>query len=318
MSRPLRVDFPGAWHHVMHRGARRAPVFLVPEHCLLFLEIVGEAVSTYGLEVHAYSLMPNHYHLLVRSPLGTLSRAMQHVNGAYTKRLNGLHSWDGPVFRGRFASQLVELDEHLEHLIAYLHLNPVRAHLAARPADECWTSHRAYLGLEKAPAWLTTSELLGRFGDAETLHRYVLDWQQGSEKGREGFDLETGWIAEGGEALAGLGSVEPSDRAQEEPVAPATILAHVVRVTGCSLGDLTRHQRGPGANPARRFAVWALRYDARFTFREIGLQVDMRAPQVAKVLERIERAPGKVLLEWMKAWRLSTRALVGSPLYVKW
>ena len=111
----------------MHRGARRAPIFVRDADCVLLLDTLGDVVDRFGLEVHAYSLMPNHYHLLVCTPAGNLSRAMRHLNGVYTQRLNRLHDWDGPVFRGRFKSQLVTEEAYRRELVAYIHLNPVRA-----------------------------------------------------------------------------------------------------------------------------------------------------------------------------------------------
>jgi len=105
-ARRKRVDYPGAWHHVMNRGARRAPIFAEESDCGELLRAVGETVARFGVEVHAYALMPNHYHLLVRSMVGNLSRAMRHLNGVYTQRINSAHGWDGPVFRGRFHSKV--------------------------------------------------------------------------------------------------------------------------------------------------------------------------------------------------------------------
>jgi REP element-mobilizing transposase RayT len=90
MARKPRIDFPGAWHHVMHRGARRAPIFRRDEECLRFLLEVEKAVERFGIEIHGYSLMPNHYHLLVRSLHGNLSSAMQHINGQYTQKANSV------------------------------------------------------------------------------------------------------------------------------------------------------------------------------------------------------------------------------------
>jgi len=132
MPRVKREDYEGAWHHVMKRGVRRGKVFLSDGDCWKFLEIVGEAVDDLGLEVHAFSLMPNHYHLLVRSAAGSLSRCMRHINGVYTQWLNRKQRWEGPVFRGRFKNQLVENEEYLRFLVAYIHLNPLRAHLVTR------------------------------------------------------------------------------------------------------------------------------------------------------------------------------------------
>ena len=170
MPRARRDDFAGAWQHVMHRGARRAAIFVDRADHLGFLDGLAEMVDRFGLEVHAYSLMPNHYHLLVRSASGNLSKGMQFLNGTYTLWLNNRHHWDGPVFRGRFHSQLVDDEGYLRYLIAYIHLNPVEAHLVRRVGDEAWTSHRAYLGKEEAPAWLTTRVLRDLFGGKARLH----------------------------------------------------------------------------------------------------------------------------------------------------
>ncbi len=104
MARKWRIDYPGAWHHVMHRGARREAIYDDERDCILFLDLVGQTVNRFGLEVHAYALMPNHYHLLVRSVKGNLSRCMQHLNGSYARGFNSRRTCDGPVFRGRFRS----------------------------------------------------------------------------------------------------------------------------------------------------------------------------------------------------------------------
>jgi len=85
---------------------------------------------------------------------------MQFINGAYTQEVNRLHSWDGPVFRGRFKNQLVHDEAYLKELLAYLHLNPVRARLVTLPEEDCWTSHQAYLDLDQRPRWLTTASII--------------------------------------------------------------------------------------------------------------------------------------------------------------
>jgi REP element-mobilizing transposase RayT len=125
----------------MNRGARRHPVFLSDDHCVLFLDCVGSASDRFALEVHAYVLMPNHYHLLVRSIRGNLSAAIQHLAGRFTREMNRQQGWDGPIFRGRFRSQFIEEESHLRQVVPYLHLNPVRAGLVVLPqqARSCTT-----------------------------------------------------------------------------------------------------------------------------------------------------------------------------------
>ncbi len=309
MARKRREDHPGAWHHVFHRGARQEPIFLDDAHCTLMLDTVGDTVDRFRVEVHAYALMPNHYHVLMRCPLGNLSRSMRHLNATYTQRLNRVHGWDGPLFRGRFGSQLIGDEEYLEHLVAYIHLNPVRAHLVNRPDEPSWTSHRAYLGLEAAPTWLTMDEMLARFGDAAALDDYVRALQTGSEPWPEAMNTATGWLRQE--------TVEaPPRRAAPRPAtlrSPDEVERAVCRLSGARPETLRDVVRGPRANPPRRLAVWALSRAAGLTHSAIGARLGMSANQVAKVLDRMCR-PGvdPQLVGWMEQWRLDDRAGPGA------
>jgi REP element-mobilizing transposase RayT len=306
MARRLREDFPGAWHHVFHRGARRSPIFSGDEHCTAFLDCVADTVERQRVEFHAYSLMPNHYHLLLRTPLGNLSGAMRQLNASYTQRLNRQHAWDGPLFRGRFGSQCVRDDGQLLYVLAYIHLNPVKAHLVPRPDAECWTSHRAYLGLDEAPPWLTTSPILQMFGGSRArLGDFVRGLHIGREPWPDEFDTESGRLRgpspeEAYRKSAARPLSEPAPRAPEDP---EHTLRRVTRVTGAPLPELREPRHGPRANPARRFAVWALRNATRLSHSAIGRQLGMSTNQVAKVLRRIGREGGDPRIgEWMRAW----------------
>jgi REP element-mobilizing transposase RayT len=179
MSRAIRIDYPGAWHHVMNRGAKKAPIFMIREDCQGFLDLMEQTIEKFKWELHAYSLMPNHFHVLIRTSTGNLSKGMQHLLGRYTRWLNRRHGWDGPVFRGRFRSQLVRNPVHLRVLIAYIHLNPVSAHLTKRVDDECWTSYRAYMNKEHRPGWLTTSYFTKVLGGRKKLHEFVESYHHG-------------------------------------------------------------------------------------------------------------------------------------------
>jgi REP element-mobilizing transposase RayT len=177
LARPLRIEFDGAWYHVMNRGAGRRRVFRSAAHAATFLALLGEISTVYGTEVHAYCLMANHYHLLLRTPRAGLARAMRHLDGVYTQRFNRRVRTDGPLFRGRYRSVLIGEESHLCCVSRYIHLNPVEAELVARPEAYRDSSYRAYLGLCAAPAWLHDAETLGRFqpGDArENYRRFVM------------------------------------------------------------------------------------------------------------------------------------------------
>jgi REP element-mobilizing transposase RayT len=177
LARALRIEFDGAWYHVMNRGAGRRRVFGAAADAATFLALLGEISTVYGIEVHAYCLMGNHYHLLLRTPRAGLSRAMRHLDGVYTQRFNRSARTDGPLFRGRYRSVLIGEDSYLCCASRYIHLNPLEAKLVAQPEAYRESSYRAYLGLCSAPVWLQTAETLSRFqpGDArENYRRFVM------------------------------------------------------------------------------------------------------------------------------------------------
>ena len=163
MGRSNRVDAPGVWNHVVNRGAGGQPVFTSRADGNDFLGLLGEAHERFGVEIHAYCLMTNHYHLLVRCPEGGLSAFMQFVTSVYTRHANHRSDRDGPLFRGRFRSLLVDSEAYLLHSVRYIHRNPLDLGVAI---DEYrWSSHRAYVGHRPPPVWLTTEAVLGRFSE---------------------------------------------------------------------------------------------------------------------------------------------------------
>ena len=174
MSRPIRIAYDGALYHVMNRGLNRLKIFHSDQDYQKFLSILKESVKMWDLQIHAVSLMPNHYHLLVETPLANISRAMRHIGAVYTQWVNRQTSRDGPLFRGRFKAILVDEESYLVELLRYIHLNPVKAGLVKDARDHPWTSHLAYLKTLKNWNWLTTDRLLHFFGKDEKLARHEL------------------------------------------------------------------------------------------------------------------------------------------------
>lgn len=126
MSRALRIEYEGAWYHVMNRGRRHEDIFTVKRDYELFVDLIRESVDMWDVNIAAYCLMPNHYHMLIQTPLGNITRVMRHINGVYTQRYNRKHGEDGQVFRGRYKSILVHGDSYLLQLLRYIHRNPVK------------------------------------------------------------------------------------------------------------------------------------------------------------------------------------------------
>jgi REP element-mobilizing transposase RayT len=164
MARPIRLEFPGAIYHVTTRGNDGGDVFIDDQDRQQFLTVLGEVVSRSGWLVHAYVLMNNHYHLLIETPIGNLSRGMRQLNGVYTQRYNTRHASGGRVFQGRFKAILVEPNGFLLELCRYVVLNPLRLKAAKIVGRYRWSSYRATAGEVQAPAWLNTSWTLDHFG----------------------------------------------------------------------------------------------------------------------------------------------------------
>lgn len=173
MARPLRIEFEGAWYHVMNRGAGRRAIFKNDADRRYFLKLLDDVSERFSAEIHAYCLMDNHYHLMVRTPEANLARLMRHLNGLYTQWHNRHTRQDGALFRGRYKAILVEADAYWTHLSRYIHRNPLEAGMVKKLAGYAWSSYPAYLGQARAPDWLHTRYILGAVGGGKAYRRFV-------------------------------------------------------------------------------------------------------------------------------------------------
>lgn len=154
MSRPLRIEYPGAWYHIMNRGRRLESIFSDENDYAIFIELLIEISEMWNAQIAAYCLMTNHYHLLVQTPDGNISRCMRHLNSLYTQRYNRRHGYDGPLFRGRYKSILVSDDSYMLQLVRYIHRNPVRSGIVREMQKYPWSSYKGYLSFAKKWNWL--------------------------------------------------------------------------------------------------------------------------------------------------------------------
>jgi putative transposase len=205
MARKLRVEYPGAIYHVMNRGDRREAIFLDDSDRQLFLATLSEACGKTGWQVHALCLLPNHFHLVLETPLANLVVGMKWLLGAYTERFNRRHKLSGHLFSGRYKSLIVDGsgNGYLQTVCDYVHLNPVRAKLL-KPNEPLrkyrWSSWPEYL---KPPSkrwpWLRVDRLLGEYRiprDSPTGRRQletVLEQRRVGEAGTDYKVLRRGW-----------------------------------------------------------------------------------------------------------------------------
>ncbi len=126
MARPLRIQISGGWYHVTSRANRREDLFWDNRDRQRFLGLVSELPGRFRLEIHAFVLMDNHYHLLVRTREPNLSHAVRWLNVTYSRRFNWAHRQVGHVFQGRFKAVVIQDARGVCEVARYVHLNPVR------------------------------------------------------------------------------------------------------------------------------------------------------------------------------------------------
>ena len=285
MSRPLRIEFPGALYHVTNRGVEQRDTYRSDDDRRLFLHLLSEAVRRFGWNVYTYVLMSNHFHLVFQLTMETLSTGMKWLEGCYVQAFNRRHDRFGHLFQARFDAKLVEKETYLLNVLRYDVLNPVRACMVEKPEDYAWSSYRATAGLAPAPEWLAVDAVLMNFGGerdvARMLYRNFVQEAIGS--------TETPWADLVGEMYLGSESwvqqmrekVESRPRDSEHPRQQRLIgrwvmqdiLDCVARAFGVSV-DMVRVERG---GQARMLAAWLGCYEAMLTLPAIAAALRFRS-----------------------------------------
>jgi REP element-mobilizing transposase RayT len=161
MSRPLRILAADGLYHVVARGNAKMTIYCDDFDRDRFLAVLETVVERYRVECHAYCLMSNHYHLVLRTLEANLSSAIQYLNGVYAQWWNTRHSRVGHVLQGRFKAQLLQRGDYFLEACRYVVLNPVAAGLVNHAEDWNWSSYRSTAGLAPRPVLLTTAMILG-------------------------------------------------------------------------------------------------------------------------------------------------------------
>lgn len=266
MTRPLRIEYENAYYHVMNRGRGRRQIFAGTDYYQAFLKSLREAHERFGIEAHAWCLMGNHYHLLLKTPRGNLSRAMRHIDGVYTQRYNRLRNTDGPLFRGRYKAIVIDASSHLLQVSRYIHRNPLegRQPLEGRLEEYPWSSYGAYINQAEAAEYLIRDSVYGELGSrqpAAAYQNYVTDGND--EETRRFYGLKNRPAIWGDEHFKEHAREKAVSQDQEidkkglsQLVTTRDVLQAVAVYFGASVIDLKKAKRGRGMkNTPRRLAM---------------------------------------------------------------
>ena len=165
MARLPRLTLPGYPHHVIQRGNNRQAIFSSPADYQTLLDLLRINAEKFGVAIHAWVLMTNHFHLLATPQTAdALPQMMQAVGRSYVRYFNDLQGRTGTLWEGRYKSTLIQTDRYLLACMAYIDLNPVRAGLVAQAADYAWSSHGHYIG-RKTDKLITPHPLYWELGN---------------------------------------------------------------------------------------------------------------------------------------------------------
>lgn len=298
MSRPLRLEFKGAFYHVMSRGNERRSVFQDDEDRRFFLELLKESAERWDIRIHAYALMGNHFHLFLEAKAGLLSLPMRHINGVYTQNFNRKYHRVGHLFQGRFKALLVDKDAYLLILSRYIHQNPVKAKLVARAEEYPWSSYRSFLGLVPVPPWLEIQETLNEFADHPDRQRRAYREFVEVEQKFDPLKQALGQLVLGSEHFLKtvrdrlsktlvLSHEHSQQKAFRPKVSFDKIIEHICLAFGITKEGLLGGRSA--RTPARPAAMFLLRNRSLLKQRQIAELFKVSYPAVSLTIKRFER-----------------------------
>ena len=256
MSRGPRVDFSGAVHHVYARGIEKRPIYLDDVDRKSFLDRIGKNLPKWGMRCIAWSLMPNHFHLLLQSDKGYLPSFMHCLLTGYSMRFNERHHRVGHLFQNRYKSPVVCKDGYFRDVVRYIHLNPVRSEIV-RSIPELgeypWTGHR-HIIRGCPPAWQDTRLLQTEFDDPRDVTGWVRRYREYIEKVPDGTFQAYGVEDGGPECDSGLSETKGIQeyRESESYKVFADLLQRIAATNGVPATEVLGGDRGYTAVRARR------------------------------------------------------------------
>jgi REP element-mobilizing transposase RayT len=281
MGRPLRIEYPGALYHITARGNERKDIFFDNEDKATFLGIIEDYHDRFGILIHAFVLMDNHYHLILETPQGNLLKIMHGINAGYTGYFNRRHGRSGHLFQGRYKGILVEKESYLLQLSCYVHLNPMRARIVETPEHYAWSSYPSYIGKGKEYRWVEYSWVLTFFDrdKAQARRKYRQQVEEASLTGLESPARKVhgrvilgseGFVEEIKQRLSGklLSAEIPERKRLLRTIKPEDVLSLVAEAFGTDLESILGKRSR--ANTARKAAIYFVQRHCGLTNYEVG------------------------------------------------
>ena len=333
MPRQARLDAPGVLHHVMGRGIERSRIFWDDWDKEDFIRRLAELASRKAWWVYAWALMPNHFHLLVRSGTDTLPRNMRTLMSGYAGYFNRRHRRQGHVFQNRYKSIVCEEETYFLELVRYLHLNPLRSKIVSdigKLDSYSYSGHSALVGKVDRP-WQDTDDVLGRFSDkrrvAIRLYREFVEaglsqgkrpelvgggllrsyggWRGVAElrRGREKYRADERVLGSTSFIEEIVREAEKQEEGKSKRVSLDTLISRISRDRGISREAMTGGGRNRNVTRARASLayVW-VRYLGR-SGHELGRVLGVSPQALYAASRRIQGAeliPSEVIERWCK------------------
>ena len=281
MSRPWRIEYAGAMYHVMSRGNEGRHIFLDDNDRERFIFLLKEMIDRFQIEIHAWVLMTNHYHLLLQTKQANLSKSMQWFGITYTRYFNIRHKRRGHLFQGRFKSLLVENDRYMQQLSCYIHRNPLRSGIIKRLADYRWSSYLRYAYGDDKHDWIVTEMILSQFStkDKHKAYREVVQ-EYSHEKNLHKEDIRFGLVF-GSKAFASSIKAKfkpdtpepeiPTQKRSRQEFELESLLHKAEKMLGCDLKNYQAARRIRSKDILKRDALLLLLWSTGvLTNQEIG------------------------------------------------
>lgn len=261
MARKPRIEYEGAFYHIITRGNRREKIFRDKKDFLKYLEILSHYKKRYQFRLYSYVLMSNHVHLLMETGRVPLSKIKQGINQCYTTYFNRMYKTVGHLFQGRYKAVLCDRERYLLSLIKYIHFNPLRAKMVKKLQEYQWSSHRYYTGIQKRSGIVDEEIVLRMFSEDKAASRrlYKEFMEDGIDVKRDDVYTTIDQRVLGGEEFVDMvmekhdGDIRNEKKAKEYKL--DEIARGVEKVSGVTLKQMRKHNKSKDVTSTRTLFI---------------------------------------------------------------